>query len=171
MDKDGFLYVSGRFKSLLISNDGEKYSPESIEEMLVSKSPFIEQMMLHNNQNPYTIGLVVPNNEALKKAISEKGADITTPQGKEEALKLLQQEINHFKKGGKFEGEFPERWLPAAIGVLEEPFTEQNKFINSTMKMVRGKIAEHYKERIDFLYTAEAKNIINSLNLKALERN
>ncbi len=171
MDKDGFLYVSGRFKSLLISNDGEKYSPESIEEMLVSKSPFIEQMMLHNNQNPYTIGLVVPNNEALKKALSEKGADITTPQGKEEALKLLQQEINHFKKGGKFEGEFPERWLPAAIGVLEEPFTEQNKFINSTMKMVRGKIAEHYKERIDFLYTAEAKNIINSLNLKALERN
>ncbi|MFA6402826.1 MAG: AMP-binding protein [Salinivirgaceae bacterium] len=171
MDKDGFLYVSGRFKSLLISNDGEKYSPESIEEMLVSKSPFIDQMMLHNNQNPYTVGLVVPNNEALKKAISEKGADITTPQGKEEALKLLQQEINHFKKGGKYEGEFPERWLPAAIGVLEEPFTEQNKFINSTMKMVRGKIADHYKERIGFLYTAEAKNIINSVNLKALDKN
>jgi len=171
MDNDGFLYVSGRFKSLLISNDGEKYSPESIEEMLVSKSPFIEQVMLHNNQNPYTIGLVVPNNDALKKAISEKGADITTPQGKEEALKLLQQEINHFKKGGKFEGEFPERWLPAAIGVLGEPFSEQNKFINSTMKMVRGKIADHYKERIDFLYTAEAKNIINSVNLKALDKN
>jgi long-chain acyl-CoA synthetase len=171
MDKEGFLYVSGRFKSLLISNDGEKYSPESIEEMLVSKSPFIEQMMLHNNQNPYTIGLMVPNNEALKKAISEKGVDIASPQGKEEALKLLQQEINHFKKGGKFEGEFPERWLPAAIGVLEEPFTEQNKFINSTMKMVRGKITEHYKDRIDFLYSAEAKNIINTVNLKALDKN
>ena len=31
MDDDGFLYVVGRFKSLLISSDGEKYSPEGIE--------------------------------------------------------------------------------------------------------------------------------------------
>ncbi|HAM99522.1 MAG TPA: long-chain fatty acid--CoA ligase [Marinilabiliales bacterium] len=171
MDKDGFLYVLGRFKSLLISNDGEKYSPESIEEMLVSKSPFIEQLMLHNNQNPYTIGLVVPNSDALKRHISEKGLDIGTPEGKKEALKLLQQEINHYKKGGKFEGEFPERWLPAAVGILEEPFTEQNKFINSTLKMVRGKITEHYKERIDFLYTSEAKNIVNEVNMNALSKN
>ncbi|MCA1746672.1 MAG: AMP-binding protein, partial [Bacteroidales bacterium] len=32
MDKDGFLYVLGRYKSLLIADDGEKYSPEGIEE-------------------------------------------------------------------------------------------------------------------------------------------
>jgi long-chain acyl-CoA synthetase len=171
MDKDGFLYVLGRFKSLLIANDGEKYSPESIEEMLVSKSPFIEQVMLHNNQNPYTIGLLVANNEALKKHLSEQGIDMNSDEGRAEALKRLQQEINEFKKGGKFEGEFPERWLPAAIGLLEEPFTEQNKFINSTMKMVRGKITEHYKERIDYLYTADAKNIVNELNINALKKN
>jgi long-chain acyl-CoA synthetase len=171
MDNDGFLYVLGRFKSLLIANDGEKYSPESIEEMLVSKSPFIEQVMLHNNQNPYTIGLLVANNEALKKHLSEQGIDMNSDEGRAEALKRLQQEINEFKKGGKFEGEFPERWLPAAIGILDEPFTEQNKFINSTMKMVRGKITEHYKERIDYLYTADAKNIVNELNINALKKN
>ena len=34
LDKDGFLYVLGRVKSLLIANDGEKYSPEGIEEIL-----------------------------------------------------------------------------------------------------------------------------------------
>ncbi|MGD9993299.1 MAG: long-chain fatty acid--CoA ligase [Salinivirgaceae bacterium] len=171
MDNDGFLYVLGRFKSLLIANDGEKYSPESIEEMLVSKSPFIEQVMLHNNQNPYTIGLLVANNEALKKHLNEQGIDMNSDEGRAEALKRLQQEINEFKKGGKFEGEFPERWLPAAIGILDEPFTEQNKFINSTMKMVRGKITEHYKERIDYLYTADAKNIVNELNINALKKN
>ena len=31
-DSDGFLYVLGRFKSLLIGSDGEKFSPEGIEE-------------------------------------------------------------------------------------------------------------------------------------------
>jgi long-chain acyl-CoA synthetase len=60
MDKDGFLYVLGRFKSLLISDDGEKYSPEGIEEAFSEQSQFIDQCMLYNNQNPYTIALVVP---------------------------------------------------------------------------------------------------------------
>lgn len=171
MDKDGFLYVLGRFKSLLIANDGEKYSPESIEETLVSKSPFIDQVMLHNNQNPYTIGLMVPNTEAIKRHLKELGIDFNSDEGKKKALELLQNEVNAFKKGGKFEGEFPERWLPAAIGVLDEPFTEQNKFINSTMKMVRGKITEFYKERIDYLYTPDAKNIANEFNLNSIAKN
>ena len=43
MDKDGYLYVLGRFKSLLIGNDGEKYSPEGIEEAIVEQSPFIHK--------------------------------------------------------------------------------------------------------------------------------
>ncbi len=169
MDTDGFLYVLGRFKSLLISSDGEKYSPESIEEMLVAKSPFIEHVMLHNNQDPYTIGLIVPNKETLKKAVADKGLDVSSIEAKEEALQIIQQEINEFKKGGKFEGEFPERWLPAAVGIVEEPFTEQNKMINSTLKMVRGKITEHYKNKVDYLFTLEAKEITNDNNKKAID--
>ena len=38
LDQDRFLYVLGREKSLLISSDGEKYSPEGIEEAMVSRS-------------------------------------------------------------------------------------------------------------------------------------
>ncbi len=168
LDTDGFLYVLGRFKSLLISSDGEKYSPESIEETLVAKSPFIEQVMLHNNQDPYTIGLIVPNTELLKRHIKEKGIEFSTDKANELALKLIQEEINHYKKDGKYSGEFPERWLPSAIGVLNEPFTEQNKFINSTMKMVRGKITEFYRERIDYLFTPEAKDIKNKSNIDSI---
>ena len=170
LDTDGFLYVLGRFKSLLISHDGEKYSPESIEEMLVAKSPFIEQVMLHNDQNPYTIGLIVPNKELIKKHVEEKGLTACSDEGKDEMLKLIQEEINHYKKDGKHSGEFPERWLPAAIGVLDEAFSEQNKFINSTMKMVRGKITEYYRERIDYLYTPEAKTITNRVNIEAVDK-
>ena len=51
VDKDGFLYVLGRAKSLLISHDGEKYSPEGIEEAIVGNSQYIDQVMLHNNQS------------------------------------------------------------------------------------------------------------------------
>ena len=170
MDKDGFLYVMGRFKSLLISSDGEKYSPEGIEEGICDKSKFIEQMMLHNNQNPYTVALIVPEKEQLKRYVEETnpGLPWDSNEAKEIALLKIQEIINDYKSGGIYAGEFPERWLPAAIGVLPEAFTEQNQLLNSTMKMVRSKIEERYKERLDYLYSAEGKNIVNAENLEAI---
>ena len=62
IDQDDFLYVLGRFKSLLISSDGEKFSPEGIEEMMVSKSTIIQQIMLYNNQCPYTNQILTLSN-------------------------------------------------------------------------------------------------------------
>jgi long-chain acyl-CoA synthetase len=58
--------------------------------------------------------------------------------------------------------------LPAAIAVLPEGFTEQNLLLNSTMKMVRGKIEEKYADRLKQLYSPEGKNIVNPKNLEAL---
>ncbi len=165
LDEDGFLYVLGRFKSLLIGSDGEKFSPEGIEEALVDQSPFIEQVMLYNNQSPYTIGLLYPNTQAVMSAVKAKGLKYGTKEANAEALNIIQAEINKYKKGGEFEGEFPERWLPASVGILGEGFTEENNFLNTTLKMVRGKITEFYSNRIEYLYSAEGKSIINSQNI------
>ena len=168
MDKDGFLYVTGRFKSLLISSDGEKYSPEGIEEEIATNSRYIDQLMLHNNQDPYTVALIVPNREALKGFVKSNHAEWDSPEGKQKALNLLQSEVNQYKKGGIFADKFPERWIPAAIAVLSEGFTEQNGLMNSTMKIIRGKITERYAHQIQYLYTPEGKNIVNDGNMKSL---
>lgn len=168
MSAEGLLYVKGRFKSLLISSDGEKYSPEGIEEALVEKSKYIDQVMLYNNQSPSTIALVVPNKENLRRKLQHLGLTLDTEEGKKAALEKLEKEIAKFKRGGEFEGMFPERWLPSAFAVLPEPFTEQNQMINSTMKMVRGKIEKAYADRIEYVYTAEGKQTLNEKNLASL---
>jgi long-chain acyl-CoA synthetase len=170
MDKDGFLYVLGRFKSLLISSDGEKYSPEGIEEGICDKSKYIEQMMLHNNQNPYTVALIVPDKEQLKRYVEEtkSGLSWDSKEAKELALLKIQEIINDYKSNGIYAGEYPERWLPAAIALLPEAFTEQNLLLNSTMKPVRGKIEERYKDRLEYLYTPEGKNTIYPPNPRHL---
>lgn len=170
MDSDGFLYVLGRFKSLLIGSDGEKFSPEGIEESLIDQSPYIDQCMLYNNQNAYTSGMIVPNMPAIKRELEKRGLKTGTDEALTEALKLIQQEVDAYKTGGKFENSFPERWLPATIVILPEAFTEQNHLLNSTMKMVRGKINEYFSDELNFLYTPEAKNIVNQKNLEALKR-
>jgi len=170
LDEDGFLYVLGRVKSLLIANDGEKYSPEVIEEAITDHSPHIEQIMLYNNQSPYTVALLVPNKEAILRWLEENNLSCQTKEGRVAALKLLEGEINAYREGGKFEGMFPPRWLPSAIAVLGEGFTEQNGMLNFQMKMVRGRIADFYKNRLDFLFTPEAKDICNQQNLTIVSR-
>jgi long-chain acyl-CoA synthetase len=170
VDADGFLYVLGRMKSLLIGNDGEKYSPEVIEEEICDHSPYIDQLMLYNDQSPFTVGLLVPNKEAVGRWLKERGLSVRTPEGQDAVLRLLEAEIGAFREGGPRGGTFPSRWLPAAVAVLGEPFSEQNQFLNSMLKMVRGKITEFYRSRIDYLYTPEAKDILNPQNRTTFSR-
>ena len=163
-----FLYVVGRFKSLLISSDGEKYSPEGFEDNITETSKWINACILHNDQKPFCVALVVPDKIALAEACKAKGLDPASDQGKKYMLGLIQADVNSYRKGGKHEGVFPERWLPSTIGICDEEFTIANKMMNSTMKIVRGKVEEHYADLLDYLYTAEAKDICNPRNLKAL---
>ncbi len=150
LDKDGFLYVLGRFKSLLISSDGEKFSPEGIEEMMVSKSSIINQIMLYNNQCPYTIAIITPTNYDIPR---------------KELILEIESELLRYRKGGDLYGIFPERWIPSTFLITDEPFSESNKMINSTMKMVRSKVEEIYKGKIEYLYTPEGKSVFNKYNM------
>ena len=163
----GYLWVVGRFKSLLISADGEKYSPEGFEDSLTDGSKYIEQVVLHNNQDPYTIVLIVPNKETLKEYVKAQGLDYSTEEGKKAMLQKIQDEVNEYRNG-KFAGMFPEMWLPKAIAVLPEAFTEQNHMVNSTMKIVRGKVEEYYADRIEYAYTLEGKELFNDKNIASL---
>jgi long-chain acyl-CoA synthetase len=152
MHKDGYLYVLGRFKSLLIGSDGEKYSPEEIEETIVTQSKVIQQIMLYNNQSPYTIAVIV--------------ADKSITPDRRKLLDLIAEDLNRYKGKGEYSGIFPERWLPATFILAKEPFSEQNKMINSTMKMVRNKVEEAYKQEIEFAYTPDGKNVYNKFNME-----
>lgn len=158
LDKDGYLYVLGRTKSLLISNDGEKFSPEGIEESIMATSEFINQCVLHNNQSPYTTALLTLNSDALKRHTSDPA----------QAVKLIADEIGQYLKGGSHDGLFPYRWIPSAFALIEEPFSEQNGLVNSTMKIVKHKVYEQYAQEIEMLHTAEGKLHNSKGNLEVL---
>ena len=168
MSEDNFLYVLGRFKSLLISSDGEKYSPEGMEEAMVDKSPYIDQVIVYNNQNPYTIALIVASKERLNQLLDER--NIKGDERYREAAKVIASEVAKYRSGGAFADEFPDRWVPAVIALANEPFTEQNGLVNSTMKVVRNKVEKHFAAAIEHAYTAEGKAIDNELNIAAIKQ-
>ncbi len=160
---DGFLYVLGRFKSLLIASDGEKYSPEGMEEAIADASQLIDQIIVHNNQNPYTVAIVVPNRDELRRRYQTCGNDLAA------LAREVAGEIDAFRAGGVHAGEFPDRWLPSAVAIVDEAFTEQNGLVNSTMKVVRSRVEEHFRDRLDALYTPEGKRPDSAQNLSSLK--
>ena len=166
--KEDYLYVLGRFKSLLISADGEKYSPEGMEEAIVDKSPYIDQIIIYNNQSPYTGAVVVPNRDALCRVLAERG--VSSEERAAAAAEIIGAEIEKYRTGGIYADEFPDRWLPAALAIVDEAFTEQNGLVNSTMKIVRGKVEEYHKGRIDYMYTPEGKMLKNEKNIESLAK-
>jgi len=165
-----FLYVVGRFKSLLISADGEKYSPEAFEDSLPEVSKYVEAAVLHNNQSPYTIALIVPSKDNLAEFVKAQGLDPKSVEGRTAMLNKIQAEIDSYKTGGPHDSLFPDRWLPNAVVICDEGFTIANGMLNSTMKMVRRKVEEHYAAQMEYAYTPEGRPIVNEQNLGALER-
>jgi len=164
LDLDGFLYVIGREKALLIADDGEKYSPEEIEEAIVNSSALISQVMVFNDHRRYTVALLVIDAEQTAKALLEKGDGKT-----DSAIRLLRESFYQFQSQDAYRERFPPRWIPSTFQVLPEPFTVQNLMLNSTLKVVRHQVTRVYGELLEYMYTAEGSVPQNPRNREALQ--
>ncbi|MBN2626903.1 MAG: AMP-binding protein [Spirochaetales bacterium] len=161
-DQDGFLVVTGRAKALLISADGEKYSPEEIEEAVMNASDLVDQIMVYNDMRKYTVGLIVLNGGSVAKLVKEKGIANAG-----ELLKAVHDSIYSFKG----EGRISPLWVPSTFALIEEPFSEDQGLINSTLKLVRHRVVDYYKERIEGMYGGdEGTDFFNEKNLNAVEK-
>ncbi|MCQ2973730.1 MAG: AMP-binding protein [Bacteroidales bacterium] len=152
LDKDGFLYVTGREKALLISADGEKYSPEGLEEAILNCGHFINQVVLYNDHCKYTTALVTLNTKRVKDYINQN--KITEPQ---KLLETIKDSFFAFTKDSEYKSKFPRQWIPSVFRILPEAFSEQNHMVNSTMKIVRFKVIQTYSEELKSMYTHEGK--------------
>lgn len=169
LDADGFLYIDGRLKSLLISNSGEKYNPEGIESALQENIPYIRQIMLYNQQSPCTIALIVPDKTQISAALDTRNLSIENEEGKDAVIGFIDESIAQFRKGGAKAGIFPDIWLPATFALLSEPFSAENGLLTHTQKLARYKVANTYKENIAQLFTPQGMNPHNQNNRQALE--
>ncbi len=169
LDNDGYLFVKGRFKSLLIANDGEKYSPESLEEALVFHSEHVIQVFLHNNQNPFTTALVFPDYEKLKSTILHHYGGIDSSGIAKAAQDLITVEMSKLRNDPALSKMYPTRWLPGAFCFIEDGFNEKNHLMNSTLKIVRPRIEETYRHLFEMMYSSEGKKLTEDYNKSLLE--
>jgi long-chain acyl-CoA synthetase len=94
-DRSGFLYITGRKKSIIVTPGGENVFPEEIEGLML-KSPFIEEILVLRGRNARTgseevQAIIYPNREQLDQHFARAG--IEHPD--EEAIKeVIRKEID-----------------------------------------------------------------------------
>ncbi len=167
MDADSFLFVVGRIKSLLVGANGEKYSPEALEQHLVDTVPTFQQVMLYNQQDPYTVALVVPEPGNARTLIGKDGTAELTDADLDRALDAMRQALLRYRKDPLLSSQFVSTWTPRTFALVPEPFAEDNGMMNASMKVVRRAIVARYRERIRRLY-GEEDDPLNDANREVL---
>lgn len=164
IDEDGFLVVVGREKALLIAEDGEKYSPEEIEEAITSGTDVFDQIMVWCDHKKYATSLVSLEDSKIRRLIQSHQVKTA-----KDLLKILTDEFYRFK-GNPDAKQVQNAWIPAVFQIIEEGFSEKDGTINSTMKLVRHKAAQVHKDLLEYSYTKEGSMIVNQHNLEAVAR-
>ncbi|MBP1711412.1 MAG: AMP-binding protein, partial [Deltaproteobacteria bacterium] len=148
LDKDGFLYITGRIKEQYKLENGKFVFPVSLEEE-ICLVPFVQQAVVYGLNRPYNICVVVPDFDVLLRYAREKGlpTDIEALVARQDIIDMISESITSHLKG-KFGGyEIPKKFL-----LLSEPFTLDNGTLTQTMKLKRKVVLDNLMGRIEELY-------------------
>jgi long-chain acyl-CoA synthetase len=149
IDKDGFLFITGRIKEQYKLENGKYVVPTPLEEQL-KLSPYVLNVMVYGDNRPYNIALVAANVDAVKKWGAENGVSESDPEkllANPKVQKLFKTELEHY--GEKFKGFEGVK----DFALISEDFTPDNGMLTPSLKVKRRKVVEVYQPIIDALYT------------------
>jgi long-chain acyl-CoA synthetase len=148
IDKDGFLYITGRIKEQFKLENGKFVYPATIEEE-IKLIPYVEFAMVYGLNMPYTICLVYPDFSVMGKYAKENNlpTDPVEMIKDERIVKLFENAIKN-----QLEGKFGSYEVPRKILLMSEGFSVDNGMLTQTLKLKRRAVLQKYQSDIDRLY-------------------
>lgn len=146
-DSDGYWYITGRKKELIVSSNGKKIYPARIENLFKTE-PLVSQVVLVGDKKPYVTALLtlnIGNAQHLKgmEVAQTAAADVVNAEPVQKAVKEAVSRVNahlaEFERIRRFK-------------LLDRDFSIEHGELTPTMKIRRARVLENHRELVSQLY-------------------
>ena len=148
LDEDGYLKITDRKKSIMVTSGGKNVAPAPLENALVL-SPYIEQVLIIGDKRNFISALIVPNFEKLEAFATEKGiatADREALLQHPDVLAVFEEEVEKAMKS------FAKYEKVRKFTLIPREFTIEAGELTPSLKVKRKEVVDHFGAEIEAIY-------------------
>jgi long-chain acyl-CoA synthetase len=148
IDEDGFLYITGRKKEIIVTSGGKNVAPVYLESLLTQDPLILQALVIGDNRN-YLTALLVTNNETLLAEAAALGVAIEPDEGLHshpQVMALVQERVNQrLTCVSSFE-------QVRKCTLLARPFTIEAGEMTAKLSLRRKVIEANFSAEIEAMY-------------------
>jgi long-chain acyl-CoA synthetase len=145
IDEDGFIYITGRKKDIIITAGGKNITPANLENGL-KQNRWISQAVVIGDRRPYLVALVTLDPEELPAFAEQHGLEPGDVPGSEQMRAEAQKAVDGVNSAvGRVE-------QIKKFTILPHDLSQPTGELTPTLKVKRNVVHEKYAEEIEALY-------------------
>jgi long-chain acyl-CoA synthetase len=147
VDDDGYLFITGRKKDIIITAGGKNLTPANIENDL-KQSPFISQAVMYGDRRPYPVALVTLDMEEIGPWAKEQGLpeDPAALATEPKVIEMVQGVLDHANS------KYAQVEQVKRFAILDHDLAQETGELTPTLKVKRNVVYENYAKEFDDLY-------------------
>lgn len=146
IDDEGHIVITGRIKDIIITAGGKNVSPIPLEEE-IAKCPIVEHCVVVGDQRPFIGALVTLDPESLALWLPAHGLSTETPVARLATNAAVREEIQQYVD--KANATVSRAESVRKFAVLDTQFTQENKCLTPSLKVVRPAVNRVFADVID----------------------
>lgn len=146
IDDEGHIVITGRIKDIIITAGGKNVSPIPLEEE-IAKCPIVEHCVVVGDQRPFIGALVTLDPESLALWLPSHGLSTETPVDRLATNAAVREEIQQYVD--KANATVSRAESVRKFAVLDTQFTQENKCLTPSLKVVRPAVNRVFADVID----------------------
>lgn len=146
IDDEGHIVITGRIKDIIITAGGKNVSPIPLEEE-IAKCPIVEHCVVVGDQRPFIGALVTLDPESLALWLPAHGLSTETPVDRLATNAAVREEIQQYMD--KANATVSRAESVRKFAVLDTQFTQENKCLTPSLKVVRPAVNRVFADVID----------------------